>query len=257
MKLVQDKKHRVFFTSDTHFGHKNICRGVSEWDASRGWDSLDRRRDFDTLDQMNDAIVNNINAVVGQDDTLVHLGDWSFGGYENIAKFRSRLFVKNIILVYGNHDHHIKNDKVFKEFHSDVDGNLIPGPNPGTYGDGRDDYFGATAQQCFTKTEQYLDLTVVESLGDKAIRHKFICFHYPIASWDLLGAGAMHLHGHIHTPHQMKLGPGKMIDVGMDGHPEFRPYSLHEVLKLLKDRPLKSALSWHNYDRHQSAETYK
>jgi calcineurin-like phosphoesterase family protein len=41
-------------------------------------------RDFDSLDKMNTAIVNNINELVGQDDVLIHLGDWSFGGFEQI-----------------------------------------------------------------------------------------------------------------------------------------------------------------------------
>ena len=249
MKVVQDKKHKVFFTSDTHYGHKNICRGVSEWDASRGWDSLDRRRDFDTLEEMNDAIVNNINAVVGKDDTLVHLGDWSFGGYENIAKFRQRLNVRNIVLVYGNHDHHIKRNKVFDKAY-DMDGGKVGMPDIAVVS-------ATCAEDLFTHRTQYLELTVVESLGDRAIKTNFICFHFPIASWDMLGKGHIHLHGHIHTPDYMKIGPGKMMDVGMDGHPEFRPYSLDEIKMLMDKQPLKSALTWHNYDRHQSPKTYK
>lgn len=105
-KLETDK--RVFITSDTHYGHKNLCRGVSAWDANRSQDSV---RDFDTLDEMNDQIVHKINAVVGEDDYLIHLGDWSFGGFENIKKFRDRIVCKNILLVLGNHDHHIENNR--------------------------------------------------------------------------------------------------------------------------------------------------
>ena len=68
-------------------------------------------RDFPNIDKMNTAIVNNINEVVGQDDVLIHLGDWSFGGFENIEEFYNRLICKNIHLILGNHDHHIDRNR--------------------------------------------------------------------------------------------------------------------------------------------------
>jgi calcineurin-like phosphoesterase family protein len=60
---------------------------------------------------MNDRIVRGINDVVGQDDILFHLGDWSFGGFESIWKFRHQINCQNIHLVLGNHDHHIERDR--------------------------------------------------------------------------------------------------------------------------------------------------
>jgi calcineurin-like phosphoesterase family protein len=76
MKLKLDPTQRLYFTSDTHYNHTNICRGVTRWT-----DAEDVTRDFKTLDQMNDRIVAGINTEVGQDDILFHLGDWSFGGF--------------------------------------------------------------------------------------------------------------------------------------------------------------------------------
>lgn len=35
----------VFITSDTHYGHANICRGVSTWDDKT------KCRDFDTVEK--------------------------------------------------------------------------------------------------------------------------------------------------------------------------------------------------------------
>ena len=67
---------KTFFTSDTHYGHTNICRGESRWEGKRGC------RDFDSVPEMNEAIVEGINSSVGQHDILYHLGDWSFGGFE-------------------------------------------------------------------------------------------------------------------------------------------------------------------------------
>ncbi len=57
---------KLFFKSDTHYHHKNICRGVTSWTGG-----LDATRPFDTLEQMDNLIVNNINEVVGQDDILI------------------------------------------------------------------------------------------------------------------------------------------------------------------------------------------
>ena len=94
----------VFYFSDTHFAHKNIVKGCSSWpDTSKC-------RDFKTLADHNKALVDNINAMIMPQDTLYHLGDWSFGGVDNIKHFRDMIDCKNIHLILGNHDEHIKHD---------------------------------------------------------------------------------------------------------------------------------------------------
>jgi len=199
-----DTNTNVWVTSDSHFSHKNICRGVTNWRLPNGEIPVEQTRDFATIEKMNTAIVNNINEVVGQDDILIHLGDWSFGGYEQIREFWDRLICKNIHLILGNHDHHIDRNR-----------------------DG--------SQGLFQSVSHY---NTVE-IGD----YKFQLMHYPISSWDGLNKGVMHLHGHCHLPTNKRFGLGKRMDVGMDGHPEFRPYNLiREVVPLLKKRPIKSEI---------------
>ena len=199
-----DTNTNVWVTSDTHFSHKNICRGITNWRLPNGEVPVEQTRDFATIEKMNTAIVNNINQVVGQDDILIHLGDWSFGGYEQIREFWDRLICKNIHLILGNHDHHIDRNR-----------------------DG--------SQGLFQSVSHY---NTVE-IGD----YKFQLMHYPISSWDGLNKGVMHLHGHCHLPTNKRFGVGKRMDVGMDGHPEFRPYNLiREVVPLLKKRPIKSEI---------------
>ena len=201
MKIVLEKKQNIYFTSDTHYNHTNICRGVSSWTSGRG------TRDFHSLGEMNDAIVAGINSVVGEDDYLVHLGDWSFGGFDSIIEFRKRIVCKNIILFLGNHDHHIRSNK-----------------------DG--------VQGHFKQVSSYDILDIRKPEGSETGKYRFVCCHFPIASWDEMGRGVPHLHGHVHLPPHLKLHEGKAMDVGVDGN-GLVPYSLNEIITIMKGRPIK------------------
>jgi calcineurin-like phosphoesterase family protein len=94
----------IFFTSDTHAYHRNIAGPkVSQWKSGY--------RDFNDEYEMTAEIIKQINNTVDKDDTLYHLGDWSFGGIDEIWEFRKQINCKNIHLILGNHDHHIENNK--------------------------------------------------------------------------------------------------------------------------------------------------
>jgi calcineurin-like phosphoesterase family protein len=204
MKIVLEKGQRLFFTSDTHYGHSNICSATTNWVGAENM-----TRNFKSLDHMNDAIVDNINEVVGKDDILFHLGDWSFGGFGKIVEFRDKVICKNIHLVLGNHDEHIDRDK-----------NNI--------------------QRLFTSVNHYINLDLRRpSMKGKGQmdKYRFILCHFPIASWDGMNNGVMHLHGHVHLPKHQRIGSGKSLDVGVDGN-GLEPISLDEVVSLLKDQPI-------------------
>ncbi len=81
--------HQVFFTSDHHFGHANIIAFES--------------RPFADADAMTDAMVAKWNAVVGPEDKVFHLGDFSFLNQEKTSSIVSRLNGYKL-LVLGNHD---------------------------------------------------------------------------------------------------------------------------------------------------------
>jgi calcineurin-like phosphoesterase family protein len=87
LRIRQEEK--VWFTADTHFGHRNIIRYC--------------QRPFATVEEMNETIIDNWNGVVGKDDVVFHLGDFSVGG---AAEWTSLLESLNgrIFLVLGNHD---------------------------------------------------------------------------------------------------------------------------------------------------------
>ena len=80
---------KVFFTSDTHFNHTNIIQYC--------------QRPFKSTDEMNEAMIDNWNSVVGEDDTMFHLGDFCLGGAEEWNKILNRLNGR-IYLILGNHD---------------------------------------------------------------------------------------------------------------------------------------------------------
>ena len=211
MKIILEKGQRLFFVSDSHFSHGNICRPISNWgktDAD-GVFHVDMRstRDFKSLDHMNDTIVNNINSMVGENDILFHLGDWSFGGFENIQEFRSRILCKNVHLILGNHDHHIERDK-------------------------------GGVKDLFASVNHYAVLDIRKQEKDETKKYSFVVCHFPIASWDNMSAGKMHLHGHVHLSADKKIAEGRAMDVGMDGN-NMMPYSMEEVISLLKSRPVK------------------
>jgi calcineurin-like phosphoesterase family protein len=204
LKIKLQKGQNLYFTSDTHYSHKNICRGVTNWE-----DADDLTRDFKTLDHMNDIIVNSINSKLGEDDILIHLGDWSFGGFEKIEEFRSRIVCKNIHLILGNHDHHIERNK------NDI-------------------------RSLFVDVEQYKVLRVIDDNSDD-LEYDFVLSHYPICSWHDMNKGRFHLFGHVHLRGNKKLMPGRAMDVGMDGN-NLKPYELKEVISLLETRPIKASV---------------
>ena len=210
LKIELEWGQKLFFTSDTHYNHKNICRGVSNWRNKEGFVPVAQTRDFEDLDKMNATIVNNINSVVGQNDILIHLGDWSFGGFDSIKEFRDRIVCQNIYLAYGNHDHHIQNNR------QDI-------------------------QSIFTKTFQYEVLQVKYPSKGKIIgnKYEFVIDHYPIASWHDMNNGRFHLFGHVHLPSNKKLMGGRSMDIGMDGN-DLMPYVASDIIRMLSGRPVQA-----------------
>lgn len=187
----------IWVTSDTHFGHKNIIYGSSEWE------NKDACRKFDTLEEHNALLIKNINDTVKKQDTLYCLGDWAFGGVENVYKFRKQLNVDRIHLILGNHDVHIEKNPIIKT-----------------------DTGYKNIQNLFTTVSKIYE----KKIGDK----KFIFCHYPIYSWHGMRQSersSFHLYGHVHgtLPSYNKYS----MDVGIDTHPEFRPYHIEEIKKLL------------------------
>lgn len=224
--------NKIWFTSDLHYNHKNLCYGTSNWPSKET-----STRKFDTLEKMNSAIVDSVNQVVDQDDVLYMLGDWSFGGIESIWQLRQRVNCKTIHLILGNHDEHIKKNKILPNCHFDCDINVLDGPVPAIHKDERAIFFSVHAQDLFTSVQNYLEIVI-----DK---QTFVLCHYPMEDWyQMNDKGSIMLHGHNH--HALDNHPinatYRRMDVGIDWK-EFRPFSAEEIIRSMSKRKLKNHVS--------------
>lgn len=79
----------LFFTADTHFGHKNVIKHS--------------KRPFSSIEEMDEALIRNWNEVVSPDDVVYHLGDFAYRNKRPAADYRAELNGE-IRLIIGNHD---------------------------------------------------------------------------------------------------------------------------------------------------------
>ncbi len=82
---------KTWWTSDQHFGHKNIIKYCE--------------RPFATVEEMDFTMITNWNAVVGLDDTVMCVGDFSFRDRNATQKIIESLNGTKV-LILGNHDEH-------------------------------------------------------------------------------------------------------------------------------------------------------
>jgi calcineurin-like phosphoesterase family protein len=184
-----DLTGRIFVTSDTHFGDPG---------------AIDRfGRSFSDASEMDDLLVAGVNQVVGKDDLLLHLGDFTgrtAGSRSRHAQsIRERLACERIVLVQGNHDprNKPKFDALFESVHE------------------------LLSFRCSEVTG--LD-------GDERI----VLSHYPFRVWQGRHDGACHLYGHAHGTISEE---GRATDVGVDSW-NLRPIELSSVIELLRSRPV-------------------
>lgn len=177
MKIQYDK---VWFTSDLHFWHKNICKYCN--------------RPFETMEEMHEALINNWNSVVKEDDTVFLLGDMGFCGYDKLEPLMSQLNGKKY-LIQGNHD----SDKIVFRLY---EANIIEG---------------------------YYKMHEVTIIGDEECPDQQLTLcHFPMIDWPNKERGAWMVHGH---QHQLPETPSCSVmhwDVGVDKN-NLKPVSFEQL----------------------------
>ncbi len=81
----------VFFTADTHFGHRML--------VEKG-----HRPQYSTVAEMDADLIERWNATVRPGDVVWHLGDFGLGGMVYFLPIVAKLH-GTIHLIAGNHDH--------------------------------------------------------------------------------------------------------------------------------------------------------
>lgn len=173
---------KTFFTSDTHFGHANIIKYSG--------------RPFQSAREMDDTLIANWNQVVGPNDLVYHLGDFSYGDEHFVADILAELN-GNIVFNWGNHDKPLRR---YKETYWRRDR------------DSRIDFVGGMAE--------------IEVQAQQIT----LC-HYAMRVWNKSHYGAWHLYGHSHG--SLPDDPNsRSFDVGVDCH-NYRPISFEEVDEIM------------------------
>ena len=210
----------TFFCSDPHAFHGNImkyCRRLAfmtEADReaflaleARGGDLRELRVSDESVDAMNRALVANINARVGPDDTLWCLGDWAFGRGSDYLKnarwFRDQIRCRTVHLVWGNHD-----DRKIA------------------------DLFASTHHQA-----------EVRDRGVKLTLNHYPMLTWNGQHHGSVESPNIHLYGHVHALYERDpstcpvrdASAWAALDVGFDGH-DYQVWSLGEVLERLRPR---------------------
>ena len=79
----------IYFTADTHFGHKGIIEYVS--------------RPFADIEIMDNSIIDKWNNTINENDIVFHIGDFSLLGAKKCGDYLTRLNGTKY-LIAGNHD---------------------------------------------------------------------------------------------------------------------------------------------------------
>lgn len=193
---------KIWFTSDTHWGHFNVIKYCN--------------RPFTSVEEMDETLIENWNKAVGITDTVYHLGDVSLG-LSPVELISPRLNgIKK--LVPGNHDHcfpaHPKNKKRAKT---------------------EPEYFKKVYESVGWEVLPISLITEFPGLGRVWLNHfpyenQEAGYTLKYSQYRLVNDGLLLLHGHSHSSTPLK---GNQIDVGVDAF-NLTPVSLDAIVELVK-----------------------
>ena len=207
MKKISLKSadQKIWFVSDLHLGHdKPFILGPRKYQ------------------NVNEAYTHTheMLKMIGPDDILFNLGDMVIGAGANSMEYAKRIVYlpcKHQYFIWGNHNAGIQ--QMYDECRSEV-GLLADDIEiyPLTYRNSNFTFLGHRA-------EIFIDGRAV------------ILDHYPIASWNHIGKGAMHIHGHTHLNLQ---GDKRLLRIDASWEWKRRPVEWSEMLREVGDKKVFS-----------------
>lgn len=191
----------IFFTADTHFGHALMTANSRR--CPRPWN---------TVDEMTEGLIANWNAVVGERDTIYHLGDVSFLKAGQTFEVLRRLNgFKH--LVRGNHD----------------------GMN----------------QQCLAEFESVADLKEIKVQGQRIVLCHYALMTWNkmhTGSWMLHG----HSHGALAVdPTKRRMDVGVDAVAPFMNSPWYEPLSFEQVKQVMDSKQPFVPIDHHGTDKYQ------
>ena len=180
----------TFFTADEHYMHANIIKFCN--------------RPFDSKEEMQEALVENHNSLVKDDDMVWHLGDFSYRGDWHDVQSILRRMNGNHQFIFGNHDSSLMKIARMGRSHDMIRSGKLKFHGPPEKGQSLNMMIQVHGQQIHIS-------------------------HYAQRTW--LGAfrGSWHLFGHSHT----NLEPFfRSMDVGVDNN-NFYPFHFDEIKSIM------------------------
>lgn len=187
-----------WITADSHLGHSNIIKFCN--------------RPFETVDEMDRVLISNWNEVVGPDDTVWHLGDFTLGDFEMARRYFAQLNGK--INILANHWHHDKR--------------WLP-----------KNYFGPLMLEYPEATDVShvnvvppMVVLEIEGMGGEGRPLAVTLCHYLMAIWDRKHYGAWCLSAHTHKPYETG---DFILNVGVDCM-NYYPINLGGILEKMYEK---------------------
>lgn len=189
----------TYYTSDLHFGHFNVCKYSNRPYGNPGevFDpEITAQRKAEIVHEMDEDIIAKWNAKVSQYDYVYVLGDMFFHNATRAEEILKRLNgVK--ILVYGNHDKVIRDNKGLQKY--------------------------------FYEIHEFLERDFV--VNDH--KQKIIMCHYAMRVWNKSHYNSWMLYGHSHGT--LPDAGNKSMDVGVDTN-DMELYSFDDIMRKIGNR---------------------
>lgn len=200
---MERERDKIWFTSDTHFTHKNIIKYSTNRKEELGLD-IDNP---DMLKKHDDALIRRWNMTVRKHDTIYILGDFSFASTEDTKKILGKLNGKKHLII-GNHDKSCR---------------------------GLENYFESTSQI----REVTFKKTMFDFLDENM--HCVLC-HFPLVAWNRRMHGSCMIHGHTHgsIDDMNRLSEELRVDIGFDSRLADSGFvELEQLYRYFKDEVTK------------------
>lgn len=214
LTLHHNENHKVFFISDTHFGHNK--------------EFIYRHRGFKNIEEHNCYILENWNAMVRPCDTVVHLGDFIAGARENTNKLGDYLLSKlngEKIILWGNHNAYLKT--LYKRLVYD------------TYRNDNIEVYPISTNE-FGSNVTFVGNDLLCKIKTNKNTQFVFCSHFAHRTWIGSHKGVWSFCGHSHgkdVESQPTSNTCERLDVGVDNFKY--PQSFDDLAKFIKEKSKK------------------